>query len=216
MKRFMLWSALFLAGLPACTQTGVPLERAGEQIPAPGYSETNSWRYRVVNQTFSGVWKSNLLNGDFEITLRNGAPKVVQVVGDKTVEVYDPGPLAFMLPTEAVVRAETQYFSFPLWIGKEWRGWELWQHKWRGTHCWVTGMETVVTPAGTFSAYRIERDIRIYVGIRNFYRTEIYFYSPQTRSVVKFDSSEEMKDLVGDQRYGVQETFSIELVDLKN
>jgi len=217
MKRFIASSVvLLLFALSACVQTSVP-PSGGEQVQAPSYSETGSWKYRVVHRTYSGVWKSNLINGEFEIVVRNGEPKIFQPNSSKAAEITaDPNPLAVLLPTEAVARAGTQYFNFPLWIGKDWRGWELWEHKWRGTRSSVTGVETVVTPAGTFSAYRIERDIRIFVGVRNFYRTEIYFYSPQTRSVVKFDSSEEMKDLVGDQRYGVQETFAIELVDFKN
>jgi hypothetical protein len=206
---------LFIA-LSACIQTSVP-PSGGEQVQAPRYSETGSWKYRVVHRTYSGVWKSNLVNGEFEIAVRNGEPKIFQPNSTKVVEITaDPNPLAVLVPTEAVARAQPQYFNFPLWVGKDWHGSEFWYHKWRGTRSWVTGLETVVTPAGTFSAYRIEREIRIFIGVRNFYRTEVYFYSPQTRSIVKYDSSEEMKDLVGDQRYGVQETFAIELVDFKN
>jgi hypothetical protein len=189
----------------------------GEQAQAPSYTEASSWKYRVVHRTYSGVWKSNLLNGEVEIVVRNSEPKVFQPGSGKAVEQFpDPNPVAVLLPTEAVARAQPQYFNFPLWVGKDWHGSEFWYHKWRGTRSWVTGLETVVTPAGTFSAYRIEREIRIFIGVRNFYRTEVYFYSPQTRSIVKYDSSEEMKDLVGDQRYGVQETFAIELIGYKN
>ena len=218
MKRFIASSAVLLFFvLSACTQTSVAPPSGVEQTQAPNYSESSSWKYRVVHRTYSGVWKSNLMNGEFEIVVRNGEPKVFQASSGKAVEQFpDPNPFAILLPTEAVARDQPQYFNFPLWVGKDWRGSEFWDHKWRGTRSWVTGLETVATPAGTFRAYRIERDIRIFVGVRNFYRTEVYFYSPQTRSIVKYDSSEEMKDLVGDQIYGVQETFAIELIGFKN
>jgi hypothetical protein len=217
MKRFVASSVVLVVfGLSACIQTSVP-PSGGEQSQAPNYSEASSWKYRVVHRTYSGVWKSNLLNGEVEIVVRNGEPKVFHANSGKAVEVFpDPNPLAVLLPTEAVAREQPQYFNFPLWVGKDWHGSEFWYHKWRGTRSWVTGMENVVTPAGAFSAYRIEREIRIFIGVRNFYRTEVYFYSPQTRSIIKYDSSEEMKDLVGDQRFGVQETFAIELLDFKN
>lgn len=218
MKHLVGLSAVILFfALSSCVQTSVPPPAGAEQAQAPSYSQASSWKYRVVHRTYSGVWKSNLMNGDFDVVVRNGEPKVLQAGSGKAVVQFpDPNPFAILLPTEAVARDQTQYFNFPLWVGKDWRGSEFWDHKWRGTRNWVTGLETVVTPAGTFRAYRIERDIRIFVGIRNFYRNEIYFYSPQTRSIVKYDSSEEMKDLVGDQRYGVQETFAIELLDFKN
>lgn len=55
----------------------------------------------------------------------------------------------------------------------------------------------------------------MFVGIRNLYDTHIYYYSSQTRSVVKYEYKREMKDLVGDVAYGLQETASVELLNYK-
>jgi hypothetical protein len=39
--------------------------------------------------------------------------------------------------------------------------------------------------------------------------------TPQTRSIVKYDYKREMKDLVGDVKYGLEETASFELLSYK-
>ena len=118
------------------------------------------------------------------------------------------------MPTPPLIQLETKYFNFPLWVGKEWKGSER-IGRWRNSHSKVTGLETIITPAGTFDAYRIERIIRMFEDIYNFYDTEIFFYSPLTQSSVKYDYKREMKDLVGDPKYGLYETVSIELLSYK-
>src|SRR5262249_44616927 len=119
------WVLLLLC-LSACIQTSVPPSGA-QQVPAPSYSEASSWKYRVVHRTYSGVWKSNLVNGEFEIAVRNGEPKIFHPNSGKAAEITaDPNPLAVLVPTEAVARAQPQYFNFPLWVGKDWRGSEFW------------------------------------------------------------------------------------------
>lgn len=168
----------------------------------------------MTHKLFSGGYRSDTENGDFEIQIRNGKYLRVRLDGNKRVPVTGATWLAAALPLPAVIQAETQYYNFPLWVGKEWKGWRR-LGGWRDSHATVTGIETVTTPAGAFEAYRIERIIWMFVGTDNVYDTHIYFYSPQTRSVLKYDYKREMKDLVGDRIYGLEETASAELLSYK-
>jgi len=124
-------------------------------------------------------------------------------------------PLEAVLPTPEFNATPPKYFSFPIWVGKDWRGSEFLRHKWRTANAKVTGTESVVTPAGTFNAYRIERAAWMFVGTANYYVNQTYYYSPETRSMVKYQCSEEYKDLVGDPRYGLLEDATIELIKFK-
>ncbi|HEY1371557.1 MAG TPA: hypothetical protein VGH50_03745 [Candidatus Binatia bacterium] len=184
-------------------------------IEAPDYTKQGgTWTYRVVHQMWTGGYRSDMENGDFEIQMRNGKHRRFRLEGDQKTPVTGPTWLAAMLPTTALIQAKEQYFNFPLWVGKEWKGWRFLGH-WRDSHHTVTGVETIKTTAGAFETYRIERRFVMYGGILNYYDTHIYYYCPQTRSVIKYDYTREMKDLVGDVKYGLEETASVELLSYK-
>ena len=84
--------------------------------------------------------------------------------------------------------------NFPLTVGKQW------SRDYKGTYVGsnkpiartityeVKGIEQVTTAAGTFRAYKLESDDR--AGSRDYFTTT-YWYSPETRSIVKsvFDAS---------------------------
>jgi len=174
------------------------------------------WSYRAVHSMLAGGYRSDLISGDFDIAMRNGSRTIVQVGGGNALASEDGYRLQAMLPVP-IDRDVAPYFDFPLWIGKQWTGSQLTRpdRKWRPVHSAVTGRETVTTAAGTFPAYRIERSALLSVRAINYYDTEVYFYSPETRSVVKYEYRRNMKDLVGDPIYGGQETIEIELRGFK-
>lgn len=189
-----------------------PAAQGDERIQAPVYTTSGSWTYHAVHDTYAGIWRSDLLTGDFEISMRDGSYKIARPDGKST----DPAefcPTGVMLPTPDANRASAQYFNFPLWIGKSWRGSEFMRHRWRSTENTVTGMEAVVTPAGTFPAYRIERWSVMFVGITTYHLTQVYFYSPQTRSTVKYECREEWRDLQGN--FTLQEKAEVKLTNYK-
>jgi hypothetical protein len=66
---------------------------------------------------------------------------------------------------------------------------------------------------GDVPAYRIERWIVMFVGITTYHLTQVYFYSPQTRSTVKYECSEQWRDLQGN--YTLQEKAEVELTNFK-
>lgn len=188
----------------------------GGSVEAPDFSKREAvWRYRVANQLFTGGSRSNLINGDFEITIMDGRRRIMRLEGDSTVTAERTGPLSLMLPTAAILQNPAHYLDFPLYVGKEWTGKHRVKNHWWDSRNSVTSLETVATMAGTFSAFRIERRITAFYRIINHYYTYVYFYSPQTQSIIKYEFKHEMKDLVGDQIYGLLETVSVELLDYK-
>lgn len=169
----------------------------------------------MVHKLFAGGYRSDTENGDFEVQIRNGKYGRYRLEDGKRVTPNNTKTWLYSaLPTKTILESKEQHFNFPLWVGKKWNGWEL-LGRWRDSHCTVTGIETVTTPAGTFETYRIERIVWMFVDILNIYDTEVYFYSAETRSVVKYEYKRELKDLVGDVAYGLQETAVVELLRYK-
>jgi hypothetical protein len=100
------------------------------------------------------------------------------------------------------VKRVWQYLDFPLFVGKRWkteyRAFTIMANHARfrvAAETWVSGIEQVSTNAGNFQAFRIQREslesgsgglgAGIGVGItRDVNYT--YFYSPGTRSIVKY------------------------------
>lgn len=214
---FIVFAALALAvgsPRPSGLAQEVPGKRA--ELAAPDYNGGGAWTYHVVHQMLSGGYRSDLLSGDFEITMQNGKRGIVQLGGGNALASEDAYRLQAMV-VAPVDREVAPYFSFPLWIGKHWSGSQLTlpDRKWRPVHMNVTGMETITTPAGSFSAYRIERSAILLVRAINYYDNEVYYYSPDTKSVVRYEYRRNMKDLVGDPVYSEMEKIRIELTGLK-
>jgi len=211
--RQILIALSFLAFSACATTANNSSPPPGAQIAeAPDYAKANTtWRYHVVHILYGGGYRSDADNADYQIQIRNGKYGVARIEGGQLIPPPLRGWLHAALPVQKIIEEKEQYFNFPLWVGKKWTGAQL-LGRWRDTHCTVIGIETVATPAGTFETYRLERIMVAFAGIYNYYDTEIYYYSPQTRSVVKFDYKREMKDLVGDPKYSLEETASYELL----
>ncbi len=209
----VLICALALSACAASSNQNPPPGAA--VVEAPDYAkEGGTWTYHVVHQMWTGGYRSDMDNGDYVIRIRNGKFGIARLEAGKIVHPPPRSWLHAALPIQKIIEEKEQYYNFPLWIGKEWSGTQR-LGRWRDSRCTVTGMEAVTTPAGTFQSFRIERRIVMLVDILNYYDTEIYFYSPQTRSIVKYDYKREMKDLVGDLKYGLEETASFELLSYK-
>jgi hypothetical protein len=213
---FIVLAALALT-VGAPRPSGLAQDTPGKRVEAPNYNGGGTWSYHVVHQMLSGGYRSDLLSGDFEISMQNGKRGIVQVGGGNALASEDAYRLQAMI-FAPVDREVAPYFNFPLWIGKHWVGSQqtLPDRKWRPVHHTVTGIETVATPAGTFSTYRIERSVILFVRAINYYDNEVYFYSPETQSVIKYEYRRTMKDLVGDPQYSPMETIRIELTGLKS
>ena len=184
--------AQLVVGEVCATSFAFSAEPTQGEAEAPVYKRGESWTYRAVTKRFNGTTSRNLLNGEYQITLVPGRRLFFKIEGDRPIEEKNPDFLVVMLPTRAVINHTARYFQFPLAVGKKWNTnyFNEGYRQWISPEAAVTGVESVTTPAGTFSAYRIERLFsysRTFTGIGEafgIYVKEIYFYSPQVRSVV--------------------------------
>jgi hypothetical protein len=162
-----------------------------EQAVAPTFTEGDTWRFKArewdrISQT------GDDLNGVYELRYSRGKIQVFEVTGDQKTERPPPQALLALLGMSKSPRYE-QHLKFPLAVGMKWThtyfggstGSRNRSH--RNVEIGVMGIEDVVTAAGTFRAFKIEK---LDVGSGSRWSTT-YFYSPETKSIVKsyFDSS---------------------------
>ena len=140
-------------------------DRAG----TPAYSDGEYWEYNVkkVSDIRQGTGSRRLEEGIYRVKIKDGAIKVYVPFKRGNASIHDPSTLH-------------KWLDFPLHVGKKWNyryqgRRELWHHP----ELVVVSLETVTTPAGTFSVFKITRDEKG--------RSYVYWYSPATKSVVKGD-----------------------------
>jgi len=223
MKQLRL-SSLMLLCLMACP-SGLSKAQAAEKVSeaiqlaeAPVVQEGWSWTYRAVEKYYAGISSSNILTGKYEINYYKGRVRFLREDGKAMLGVSNPRELQLMVPLGHVIKAKAQFFQFPLQAGNTWQG-NLAGGKIPTADNTVVGVETVTTPAGSFPAFRIERRLlRTHTnnfGTARWFLTYVYFYSPKTRSVVKYHFQVE-----GQQRSGgdltLEHTVDIELIQRGN
>ena len=192
MRTIIVLLGLINLAAPALAQS--KLEVSGkppsDQTEAPTYRNGDFWIYRVKQQNYI-VSTSNVMNGDYQITIAGGARSFLQLDGQQTLQANQAGALWLMQPTGPVRKQPAQYFQFPLVVGKSWEGIVSTGRARRERKATnrVTGIERVTTAAGTFDTYRIVREIWFSTGAYDDFHhdwTFVYYYSPETRSVVKY------------------------------
>jgi hypothetical protein len=167
---------------------------AQEQAPAPSFKEGDTWQFNISRK--GQIAQSTEQNdGVYELSFSQGAIKLYQIDGSKKNEItIQPDG-----PTQALLRLvgksdQRQHLKFPLSAGQKWTyeyvtrppGSKFDQR--RSAEVNVVGMEQVTTPAATFKAYKLIRSESWTVGSLRGQRggsTTTYFYSPETRSIVK-------------------------------
>ena len=188
---------LWLLGLVfLCVLLGSLQAFSQDEATKPSYKKGETWLYSVKEGGSIGS-SSNLLNGTYEVSIVNGKMKTAAVTGSQKEDLDPRPPVLLGLLTFA------PNLNFPLTVGK------TWSREYKGTYVGsnkpiartisyeVKGIEQVTTPAGTFRAFKLESDDR--AGGRDYYTTT-YWYSPETKSIVKsvFDGS------AGGQTVGLQ------------
>jgi len=167
-----------------------------DETAKPKYKNGDSWLYTVKEGGSIGS-STNLLNGTYEISVVDGKMKTAEVNGSQKEDLEPRPPVLLSLLTFA------PNLDFPLTVGKQW------SREYKTTYVGgtkqvarkvtyeVKGVEEVTTQAGTFRAFKLESDDRS--GPRDYWTTT-YWYSPETKSIVKsvFDSS------AGGQQTGLQ------------
>jgi len=172
-----------------------------DEAAKPAYKNGETWQFTVKEGGSVGS-SSKSLNGTYELSMVDGKFKIVAVNGSEKEEL-DPRP-----PALAGLLSFGRNLDFPLIVGKQW------SVDYKGTYVGsnkpiarkiayeVKGIEQVTTQAGTFRAFKLESDDR--AGPRDYFTTT-YWYSPETRSIVKsvFDGSS------GGQQTGLQRQIEL-------
>ena len=180
---------LFLA-LPLC---GVCSEQ--EQASQPRYKDGDFWIFRG-NEREGIARTTDALQGDYKVLFSGGRRKFFYIEDSKEVQIpegsttYQVGILGRML---SLREDPLQYLLFPLTVGKKWnstfrttiRGTTT--ARWNRAESQVAAIEEVSTPAGAFHAFKIERQH----SWETLYASMIYYYSPRTKSIVKYSYHEE-------------------------
>ena len=160
---------LFVSCAPSSALKDVTV-RSGPAIAAPVYEAGDSWVYRVT--------RDGNAPEELRITYKNGQFEA------KNSEIWSRSVWATVLRNDS----EFETLEFPLTPGKTWtyryegtnpKG----RAQWRNAEVKVIGpaAQPVKTPAGQFKAVEIQR----YESWGRADRKTIYFYSPETKSVVK-------------------------------
>ena len=174
---------------------------AQEQAPAPSFKEGDTWQFNISRKG-QITSSSERVAGIYELVLSQGQVKVYEVNGNQKTEmdIKLDGPGAGLL-AHVGKNEERPTLKFPLSVGQKWSyeyqttptGARVEQK--RSVEVNVAGIEQVITPGGSFRAYKLVRSEQWQSGGRNrtvWNRSTItYFYSPETRSVVKSSTASE-------------------------
>lgn len=183
MKR-PIWTVGIFAGL----LLSAPNVFLQEQAAAPVYRDSDYWWYRFAGRIY-------------ELVVVDGTLKIFNPKPDQKVEIT--GERAKVLSNFAKLgEGERGFVVFPIAVGKQWTlqydTGEQGLTPQGGTVSLlatvtnrVTGIENVETPAGTFRSFKIERSESIR---RKDWASGSVYYSPQTRSVVKYEFSYPRKE----------------------
>lgn len=174
---------LFFATIIAAALFNHPQAFNQEEATKPAYKTGDTWRFTAKSGGTTGSDPSRMLNGTYELSIVSGKLKIWAVTGSEKEEL-EPRPLPLLC-----LLGYCQNLDFPLTVGKQWK------RNYNATYIGsntpvprtvtyeVKGIEQVTTPAGTFRAFKLESDDR-YSG--SDYWITNYWYSPETKSILKY------------------------------
>jgi len=171
---------LLLASLTALSQ---------EQVQAPAFRDGDFWQFKVTEKGFIG---SSSETGDaiIEVAYAQGDIKIFRVLSDRKEEYDRKAPI----PVRPLLELSKEHIDlkFPFAVGQKWD----YEYTFRprgakrdnrvSVEIQVKGSESVTTPAGSFIALRMHKD-ESWARPQGGHVSQVttYFYSAQTRSVVK-------------------------------
>lgn len=197
MKRIVMFGLVVMGALFSHLQVF-----SQDEATKPSYKNGDAWLFTAKDSGTIGSDPSRMLNGTYEVSIFGGKIKTASVTGSQKDDL-DPRPPALL-----ALLTFAPNLNFPLTVGKQW------SRDYKGTYIGsskpiarkvtyeVKGIEQVTTPAGTFRAFKLESDDR--AGGRDYFTTT-YWYSPETRSIVKliFDAT------AGGQETGLQRQIEL-------
>jgi len=187
-----VWFLLLVTALTVCTA----LSFAQEQAPAPVFKDGDTWKFnRIVKGRASS---SERFTGTYDLVFSQGQIKVYEINDDKRTEmdVKSEGPGSGLLSLIGIVE-ERPILKFPLSVGQKWnyeflnRPAGAREESKYFVEIAVTGIEEVTTRAGSFKAFKLIRNQQRRAAgrqVRWISTTTTYFYSSETKSIVKLIS----------------------------
>ena len=165
----------------------IPVSKVfGQEAQAPVYKEGECWVFRSVSKNFQGYVSGVLavpVNGDHKICFLER--KFFKVEGGTKSQISTGS-----LWNNILYMRENLYLKFPLIVGQKRTG--EFETQIRGTNrrekrtseSSVLGIEDITSSAGAYQTFKIETIH--WCGGKSCGRY-IYFYSPQTKSIVKYN-----------------------------
>jgi hypothetical protein len=158
----------------------------GQETQAPVYKQGECWVFSSVSKNFQGYVSGVLampVNGDHKICFMEG--KFVEVDGGAKTQISTGS-----VWNNILYLRENLHLKFPLIVGQK-RS-EDFETRIRGTNrrekrtseSSVLGIEQITSPAGAYETFKIETNG--WCGGKACGKW-IYFYSPQTKSVLKYN-----------------------------
>jgi hypothetical protein len=181
----------FLVGIAVFCSTTVIV--AQDQAPAPVFKEGDTWQINITRKDQVGSSTSQN-EGAYELVFTQGKVKVFEINGSQKSEVnVQPDSPAEGLLGVIGKNEKRPDLKFPLSVGQKWeyqvvvRPAGSRQDQRRSAEVTVVGQEQVTTPAGSFKAFKLVRSESWSVGRGGGSNTSTstFYYSPETRSIVK-------------------------------
>jgi hypothetical protein len=165
---------------------------AQEQAAAPAYKDGDTWQFNFSRkgQVASSTEQND---GMYELSITQGMVKIYEANGSQKNEILiqpDGSSQGLLRLIGKSDQQDRPNLKFPLLAGQKWtyqyvtRPPNARRDQRRSVEVSVIGTEQVTTPAGAFKAYRLIRSDSWSTGSI----TTTYFYSPETRSIVKSSS----------------------------
>lgn len=169
---------------------GMKMAFGNDVAPPPVFQEGDTWRIQI-DRNNQMVSSTATLEGVVEIKIVQGQARIFQIEGNQKTEIPIQSDGSAQTTLRWIGKSEQrQDLKFPLSVGQNWsyeyktRPVGARQDQSRAVEVNVVGIEEVTVPAGTFRAYKLvkaDRGNRANSGTS----TSIYYYSPETRSIVK-------------------------------
>jgi hypothetical protein len=192
MKHFVFPFVLFVLFL-TCVDTA-----GQERAETPVFGDGDFWQYRV-DERGEYMKTARELNGIYELVHSNGRLKVYKLERNQKQELNFDNSLLVGL----IGQTDLQHLQFPLYKGRLWNTDYNFRPRRRDVEravtaaTKVTDFGDVTIRLGTFKAFELHRETR-------FGRVDhwafVYYWSPQTKSVVKYEMSVLKGDAAGNKR----------------
>jgi hypothetical protein len=172
---------------------------AQEQVAVPSFKEGDTWQFNISRKGQIAS-STDQIEGMYEVSVTQGVVKLYEVDGGQKNEILIPPDGSAQTFLRLVGKSdERPTLKFPLSLGQKWTyeyvtrpTGNRFKHR-RSVEVNVVGIEQVTTPAGIFNVYRLIMNESWWarngkIAFRAQSSTTTYFYSPETRSIVKSSS----------------------------